>query len=135
MVGWALSALLQLLSTPSFPFCAAASLLQKLVGWLLKPAAQRVHATGPSERGHFYAGLDTGSKCARRRLPAGGCTMFPRISLFSMFILICGVLYEPAIAQQLAPVLPLPELKACRANIHPRLPENWRGVFLMAPFT
>jgi hypothetical protein len=45
------------------------------------------------------------------------------------------LLGEPALAQQPAPLLPLPELKSCQTSVHPRLPEKWRGVFLMAPFT
>jgi hypothetical protein len=61
--------------------------------------------------------------------------MLLRPCLFSVLTFICGAVDEPAIAQQLTPLLSLPELKACRANIHPRLPEKWRGVFLMAPFT
>ena len=46
-----------------------------------------------------------------------------------------GLLDESAVAQQLAPLLPLPELKACQTSVRPQLPEKWRGVFLMAPFT
>jgi hypothetical protein len=38
-------------------------------------------------------------------------------------------------AQNLDPVLPLPELERCSAAAHPRLPDKWRAAFLMAPFT
>ncbi len=40
-----------------------------------------------------------------------------------------------ATAHQSAPVIPLPELAACQESSHPRLPDKWRAVFLMAPFT
>jgi hypothetical protein len=62
-------------------------------------------------------------------------TMIRRTCLLFALMFSCGLFDKPAIAQQLAPLLPLPELKTCRANIHPRLPDSWRGVFLMAPFT
>src|SRR5438552_6830887 len=61
--------------------------------------------------------------------------MVLRASVVAILTVVAWLIDQRAIAQQLAPLLPLPELKACRANIHPRLPENWRGVFLMAPFT
>jgi hypothetical protein len=61
--------------------------------------------------------------------------MLPRTCLFSVLTYLCGLLNESAVAQQLAPLLPLPELRACQPSVHPRLPEKWRGVFLMAPFT
>jgi len=61
--------------------------------------------------------------------------MLPRARLFSILMFICGCLDEPAIAQQLAPLVPLPQLKTCSTNVHPRLPENWHGIFLMTPFT
>lgn len=62
-------------------------------------------------------------------------SIFLRICLFSGLIFVCGLLDEAAIAQQVAPLLPLPELMVCQSSVHPRLPEKWRGVFLMAPFT
>jgi hypothetical protein len=61
--------------------------------------------------------------------------MLLRTCLFSFLMFVCGSLDEPAIAQQLAPLLPLPQLKTCQTSVHPRLPENWQGVFLMTPFT
>jgi hypothetical protein len=62
-------------------------------------------------------------------------TMLRRACIFTVLTLLGGLLDEAAVAQQLAPLLPLPELRACQASVHPRLPEKWRGVFLMAPFT
>jgi hypothetical protein len=31
--------------------------------------------------------------------------------------------------------LPLPQLSACSSSAHPRLPQRWRAIYLMAPFT
>jgi hypothetical protein len=61
--------------------------------------------------------------------------MRPRTCLFSVLMFVCGLFDEPAIAQQVAPLLPRPEWMACQSTVHPRLPDKWRGVFLMAPFT
>jgi hypothetical protein len=61
--------------------------------------------------------------------------MLARTCVFSVLACICGLLNETAVAQQLAPLLPLPELRTCQSRSHPELPERWRGVFLMAPFT
>jgi hypothetical protein len=61
--------------------------------------------------------------------------MLLRGCVLSVLTFICGLLDQPAVAQQLAPLLLLPELKNCQSSAHPRLPETWRGVFLMAPFT
>src|SRR5262249_19906738 len=62
-------------------------------------------------------------------------TMVLRVWLVAILSVVTGLLDESAVAQQLAPLLPLPELKACQTSVHPRLPEKWRGVFVMAPFT
>ena len=41
----------------------------------------------------------------------------------------------PAAAEQPRAALPLPQLAACDRALHPRLPDRWRGLYLMAPFT
>jgi hypothetical protein len=61
--------------------------------------------------------------------------MLRRGCLLSVLTFVCGLLDEPAIAQQVSPLLPVPELLACQSSVRPRLPEKWRGVFLMTPFT
>jgi hypothetical protein len=61
--------------------------------------------------------------------------MLRRTCLFSVVIFAGGLFCRPAIAQQASPILPVPELSACQASVHPRIPEKWRGVFLMTPFT
>jgi hypothetical protein len=61
--------------------------------------------------------------------------MLPRTCLLSVLIFVCALLDAPVIAQQVSPKLPLPDLMVCQSSVHPRLPERWRGVFLMAPFT
>src|SRR5215475_12611132 len=40
-----------------------------------------------------------------------------------------------AVAQEQAPLLPLPQLQRCDARAHPLLPEKWKATYLMAPFT
>jgi hypothetical protein len=50
-------------------------------------------------------------------------------------LLAAAFLTSTGAAQDLAPLLPLPQLSQCSAATHPRLPEKWRAVFLMAPFT
>src|SRR5437660_1975462 len=37
--------------------------------------------------------------------------------------------------QDLRPLQPLPQLSACTSTLHPRLPQQWRATYLMAPFT
>ena len=61
--------------------------------------------------------------------------MVLRACLLAILTVLSGLFDESAMTQQLAPLLPLPELKTCQASVHPRLPENWRAIFLMAPFT
>jgi hypothetical protein len=52
--------------------------------------------------------------------------------LFGWFFLLsaAALAQAPDTAQ-----LPLPRLEPCRQNSHPLLPQRWRGVYLMAPFT
>jgi hypothetical protein len=50
-------------------------------------------------------------------------------------VTIAALLIFPAAAQEPRALLDLPQLAPCGANSHPRLPEKWRGTFLMAPFS
>jgi len=61
--------------------------------------------------------------------------MVLRACLFANLIVISGFLSQTALAQQTTPILSLPQLSECKARTHPQLPEKWRAVFLMAPFT
>jgi hypothetical protein len=57
-VGWTLSLHLQLLSAPSLSLCAAASLLQELVGWLLTSAGTKPMQLAPPRGAFFMSRLD-----------------------------------------------------------------------------
>src|SRR5262245_8121289 len=50
-------------------------------------------------------------------------------------LLALAVLIACATAAQAPTTLPLPTLGQCKANAHPRLPEKWRAIYLLAPFT
>jgi hypothetical protein len=50
-------------------------------------------------------------------------------------VTIAVLLISPAAAQEPRALLDLPQLALCGATSHPRLPEKWRGTYLMAPFT
>ena len=50
-------------------------------------------------------------------------------------ITVAVLLISPAAAQDSRALLKLPELAPCGRTLHPRLPEKWRGAYLMAPFT
>lgn len=52
--------------------------------------------------------------------------------LFGWFLLLS--LAAPAQVPDTAK-LPLPHLEPCQQNSHPLLPQRWRGIYLMAPFT
>jgi len=52
---------------------------------------------------------------------------FPAL-LLPVFCAVAGA------AQDLAPPPSLPQMRACTMVSHPRLPERWRGAYLMAPF-
>jgi hypothetical protein len=49
-------------------------------------------------------------------------------------ITIAVLLFSPAAAQEPRALLDLPQFAPCAATSHPRLPEKWRGTYLMAPF-
>src|SRR5215471_6762275 len=57
---------------------------------------------------------------------------FLRVLMASFFL--CGV-GRAGTDSALRPAQPLPEFPACRSAEHPRMPERWRAVYLMAPFT
>lgn len=61
--------------------------------------------------------------------------MVLRACLFANLIVVGGLLGQTALAQQTTPILSLPQLSECKARTHPQLPEKWRALFLMAPFT
>ncbi|MBR1241126.1 hypothetical protein JQ620_13415 [Bradyrhizobium sp. AUGA SZCCT0274] len=50
-------------------------------------------------------------------------------------VTIAALMVFPAAAQEPRALLDLPQLAPCGATSHPRLPEKWRGTYLMAPFT
>jgi hypothetical protein len=50
-------------------------------------------------------------------------------------VLIAPATVSSAMADEKLTLLQLPRLEPCRATVPPRLPEKWRGVFLMSPFT
>jgi hypothetical protein len=58
-----------------------------------------------------------------------------RAHLFAGAVAVALVGPWAAAAQEQAAHLPLPQLNKCQAKSHPRLPDKWRGVYLMAPFT
>jgi hypothetical protein len=58
--------------------------------------------------------------------------MLPRVLVT---ITIAVLLLSPAAAQEPRALLELPQLAPCGSTSHPRLPEKWRGTYLMAPFT
>jgi hypothetical protein len=58
--------------------------------------------------------------------------MLPRVLVT---ITIAVLLLFPAAAQEPRALLDLPQLTPCGSTSHPRLPEKWRGIYLMAPFT
>jgi hypothetical protein len=49
-------------------------------------------------------------------------------------VLVVALLIAPAVAQDQAALLALPQLGKCDDTAHPVLPEKWRATYLMAPF-
>jgi hypothetical protein len=54
---------------------------------------------------------------------------------FSRPLIAALLITSAAAAQEQAPLLPLPQLEKCDGASRPRLPEKWRAIYLMAPFT
>src|SRR5687767_527396 len=50
-------------------------------------------------------------------------------------LMVSALLIFPATAEEPPAQISLPQLAPCEESSHPRLPEKWRGAYLMAPFS
>jgi len=75
-------------------------------------------------------------KVMHARCLSGAGESATSMRLLSISLLLVTVsLSGTALAQEQTPLLPLSRLEQCRATGHPRLPDKWHAIFLMAPFT
>src|SRR5437764_9019171 len=65
--------------------------------------------------------------------PGGGAMRATLLTLAALLIIGHSIPFGNA--QDAAPLLTLPQLRACTSAPHPRLPGLWRATYLMAPFT
>jgi hypothetical protein len=86
--------------------------------------------------------IDPSDGCRRSGSKSRACALAARTlreaSMLQVVVGAVGIaaftLVANAVGQEHAALLPLPQLSACRASSHPRLPEKWQATYLMAPF-